>query len=149
MSILFFLRSCSSQKTVLYLHTVEKMSLFTLLPFEIHGYLSAPSHVIWTLASLSLLLPISSFSELVLILVIFMNHSLCCLRCSLKQAHREPCWFGNREVSVKELYILITSILIKSIWFSFWAKFSFSHTIRGGENFQSGSREPLPFTVRV
>lgn len=59
------------------------------------------------------------------------------------------CWFGNLEVAVKELYALITSILIKSIWFSSWAKSSFSHTMRGGENFQSGSHEPLPFTVRV
>lgn len=38
---------------------------------------------------------------------------------------------------------------MKSIWFSSWAKSLFSHTIKGGENFRSGSHEPLPFTVRV
>lgn len=73
-----------------YLYTVEKMSLCAFLPHQLDGYLFVPFHVTWMLTSLSLLLSISSFAELVLVLVIFMNYSLCCLTCSLKQAHKEP-----------------------------------------------------------
>lgn len=48
------------------------------------------------------------------------------------------------EVSVKVLNTVITPIYSRS-----WARVSFSHTIRGGESFLSGSHEPLPFTVWV
>lgn len=50
----------------------------------------------------------------------------------------ETCWFLWKSLEFQ-----------LQIWGSPWARTSFSHTIKGGESSRSGSRAPLPFTVKV
>lgn len=90
-SVFSFFRSCSSQKAVLYLYTMEKLSFFLhccysrltdiYLPLLMSSQCRHPS---------ATCCQYHPFQSLCWVLVIFMNHPPCCLRCSLKQAHREP-----------------------------------------------------------
>lgn len=64
-----------------------------------------------------------------------------------RQASREALFFfGNLAVSMKKL---LKSTSNTAIWHSFWTSAPFSHIISSGESFQSGSHEPVPFTVKV
>lgn len=44
---------------------------------------------------------------------------------------------------------LLKSTSNTAIWHSSWTTAPFSHIISSGESFQSGSHEPVPFTVKV